>query len=361
MELATALKELSIKLKQNRDILRTEEAAKTAIILPFIRALGFDVFNPDEVVPEFIADTPGKKGEKVDYALRKDGQVAILMECKICSNDLNVKHAAQLFRYFTMTEARLAILTNGVTFQFYTDIDAPNKMDQKPFFIFSLEDVTDADIRQLAKFAKAEFDIDRIVENAGALKLRSLVQQELKTEFETPSDELVKLLASRVYEGRMTPNARQQFGQIVAQAMDVFIKDMVNQRLTNALRSNADEAEATEEELDEGKVETTEPEIKGFMIVQAIAARLVDPKRIHMRDAQSYCAVLLDNNNRRPICRLHFNSPTNLRLGVFVGKDETRHRISTPVDIYQHATSIEAQIARLVGEPVEQEELVVAN
>lgn len=353
MELATGLKELAIKLQQNREILRTEEAAKTAIILPFIRALGFDVFNPDEVVPEFIADTPGKKGEKVDYALRKDGQIAILMECKICSNDLNVKHAAQLFRYFTMTDARLAVLTNGVVFQFYTDIDAPNKMDQRPFFTFSLESLTDSDIRQLAKFAKQDFDIDRIVENAGALKYRSLIQHELRQEFESPSEELVKLLAARVYEGRMTPGVKENFTQIVGQAMDAFVKDIVNQRLTKALSTNADEVDEEGPSEDSGGIETTELEVEGFRIVQAIAARLVDPKRVHMRDAKSYCAILLDDNNRRSVCRLHFNSPRNLQIGLFDGKDETRHRIVEPADIYQYVTAIEAQIAKLVGAPAE--------
>jgi len=354
MELVDSLKEISERLKQNRDVLRTEEAAKTAIILPFIRALGFDVFNPDEVVPEFVADTPGKKGEKVDYALKKDGKIAILIECKICTTDLSAKHAAQLFRYFTMTDARLAVLTNGIVFQFFTDIDAPNKMDQRPFYVFSLEEVNDSDVRQLSKFAKASFDIEKIIENAGELKYRSLIQQELRKEFETPSDELVRLLAQRVYEGRMTPAVKEQFQPIVVQAMAAFVRGLVNQRLTSALRSNADSPEDCEEgdEGDDGIV-TTETEILGFRIIQAIAARTIDPKRIHIRDAKSYCAILLDDNNRRTICRLHFNNLKNLQLGVFSGKDETKYKIGAVADIYAYASAIEAQISLLNnGAPV---------
>lgn len=348
MELVESLKEISARLKQNKEVLKTEEAAKTAIILPFIRALGFDVFNPDEVIPEFVADAPGKKGEKVDYALKKDGKIAILLECKICTTDLNVKHAAQLFRYFTMTEARLAVLTNGVTFQFFTDIDAPNKMDQQPFFIFSLDELNESDVRQLAKFTKVSFDIDRIIENAEVLKYRSLVQQELRKEFETPSDELVRLLAQRVYDGRMTPSVKDQFKQIVVQAVDVFVRDLVNQRLTSALQTNANHPDRNGEQAEEtGGIVTTESELFGFRIIQAIAARSIDPKRVFLRDSKSYCAILLDDNNRRPICRLHFNNEKNLHLGVFAGKDEVRHKINGPVDIYQYESAIEAQIALL--------------
>jgi hypothetical protein len=348
MELADALKEISLRLKQNKDVLRTEEAAKTAIILPFIRALGFDVFNPDEVVPEFVADAPGKKGEKVDYALKKDGKVAILMECKICSADLHIKHAAQLFRYFTMVDARLAILTNGVVFQFYTDIDAPNKMDQRPFFAFSLEELSEGDVRQLAKFTKANFDIDRIVENADVLKKSSLVLQELRKEFASPSEELVRLLAQRVYEGKLVPAVKVQFQQIVAQAMDTFVKDLVDQRLTSALRTNAGDPEEAEGVANPNGVATTETEIMGFRIVQAIAARSIDPKRIFMRDSKSYCAILLDDNNRRTICRLHFNNEKNLQIGVFSGKEETRYKLSEPVGVYQYQSQIDAQLELLL-------------
>jgi predicted type IV restriction endonuclease len=350
MELADALKEISDRLRQNKEVLRTEEAAKTAIILPFIRALGFDVFNPDEVVPEFVADAPGKKGEKVDYALKKEGKIAVLMECKICSTDLNIKHAAQLFRYFTMTDARLAVLTNGIVFQFFTDIDAPNKMDQRPFFIFSLEELNEGDIRQLAKFTKASFNIESIIENAGALKYRSLILQELRKEFVSPSDELVRFLTQRVYEGKLMPTVKAQFQQIVVQAMDVFVKDLVNQRLTTALQTNTSNADQSEKNIDPTSgVVTSESEVLGFRIVQAIAARSVDPKRVFMRDSKSYCAILLDDNNRRTICRLHFNSETNLQIGVFAGKEESRYKVAEPVDIYQYTPVIEAQIGFLTS------------
>lgn len=124
----------------------------------------------------------------------------------------------------------------------------------------------------------------------------------------------------------------------------------MNERLTSALTASnpADE----EEDRDNGAQEpaiTTEDEIAGFNIVRAIAAKAVDPKRIVMRDAKSYCAVLLDDNNRKTIVRLHFNSPTARYLGTFSGKEETRHAVSEPVQIYQHDSAILERVTELVG------------
>ncbi len=174
MELAARIGELQKRMTQHREVLLTEEAAKTALVLPFLQALGYDIFNPGEVIPEFTADVGTKKGEKVDYAICGGGKVSILVECKPVQSDLNLNHAGQLFRYFSVTEARLAILTNGVIYQFYTDSDQPNKMDGKPFFTFSLEQPKPADAKTLEKFQKGTFDIGQIVAEASALKLKSL-------------------------------------------------------------------------------------------------------------------------------------------------------------------------------------------
>jgi hypothetical protein len=134
MEFAEKLSALAAKVRQQRGVIQTEEATKNAFVMPFISTiLGYDVFNPMEVVPEFIADVGLKKGEKIDYAIVKDGEVQILIECKKSTEPVKIEHASQLFRYFAVTNARIAILTNGEVYQFFTDLDAPNRMDAKPF------------------------------------------------------------------------------------------------------------------------------------------------------------------------------------------------------------------------------------
>jgi hypothetical protein len=349
MDLATRLAELQKRTVEHREVLLTEEAAKTALVMPFLQALGYDVFNPSEVVPEFTADIGTKKGEKVDYAICSSGKVTILIECKPSSAELNINHAGQLFRYFSVTDARLAVLTNGVVYQFYSDVEKPNKMDEKPFFTFSMETIKPTDIRTIEKFSKSLFDIDKIVLEAGNLKLQSLLRKALEAEFAAPSDEFVRLMTSRVHEGRITPAVKDSFAKLLAGSISTLIRDLVNERLSSALKaSNPLDAVAEESaEADEPGVITTTEEISGFHIVQAIASKLVHPKRIVLRDAKSYCAVLLDDNNRKTIARLHFNGLTTKYLGMFKGKDEQRHQISDLTEIYQFGTQIEDRLREL--------------
>ena len=132
MDFIDQLKQFSKRVDSLKGSISTEEATKTAVIMPFFAMLGYDVFNPQEFVPEFTADVGIKKGEKVDYAIIQDGEPVILIECKSISENLN-KHDSQLFRYFGTTSAKFAILTNGMEYRFYTDLDNPNKMDESPF------------------------------------------------------------------------------------------------------------------------------------------------------------------------------------------------------------------------------------
>jgi len=352
MELATRLTALHERTQQHREILLTEEAAKNALVMPFLQSLGYDVFNPSEVIPEFTADVGTKKGEKVDYAICRDGAVSILVECKPSSAELNINHASQLFRYFSVTDARLAVLTNGVVYQFYSDIDQPNKMDAKPFFIFSMDTIRKSDIRILEQFTKAGFDIEKIVQEAGNLKLESQIKTVLEKEFAEPSEEFVRMIAARIHNGRLTPAVKDNFQRLVAGSIAAIIRNSVNDRITSALAaSTLPEPEDTSGEggSQEDGIVTTQEEISGFHIVQAIASRLVDPKRVVMRDAKSYCAILLDDNNRKTLARLHFNGLTTKYVGTFTAKDETRHLITELTQIYQHSPAIEARIKELEG------------
>ena len=349
MDLATRLAELQKRTIEHREVLLTEEAAKTALVMPFIQALGYDVFNPSEVIPEYTADVGTKKGEKVDYAICSGGKVTVLIDCKPQSSELNLNHAGQIFRYFSVTEARLALLTNGVVYQFYSDIEAPNKMDSKPFFTFTMDAIKPTDVKTLENFSKATFDIEKIVREAGNLKIQSLLRKELEKEFSEPSDDFVKLMARRVYTGNVTASIKDNTAKLLVNTISTMVRDMVTERLSSALNASTPKPSdavpvmaATEEE-----VITTEEELAGFRIVQAVASRLVHPKRIVMRDARSYCAILLDDNNRKSLARMHFDGLSKKYFGTFSGKEESRHLIGDLTDIYQFAGEIEKRLREL--------------
>ena len=206
MEFAEKLSALAAKVRQQRDVIQTEEATKNAFVMPFISTiLGYDVFNPMEVVPEFIADVGLKKGEKIDYAIVKDGEVQILIECKKSTEPVKIEHASQLFRYFAVTNARIAILTNGEVYQFFTDLDAPNRMDAKPFLVLDLNDIDESLIPELQKLSKDVFDLDSIISAAGELKYIGELKRTLAAQFKEPEDEWIKFLTGRVYTGPLHP------------------------------------------------------------------------------------------------------------------------------------------------------------
>ena len=147
MEFKEQIKQLGDKVLKLRDQVQTEEATKSAFIMPFIQSLGYDLFNPMEVVPEFVTDYGAKNVEKVDYAILKDNQPVLIIECKNHLENLD-KHYTQIHKYFHLTKARFALLTNGVKYNFYADVDAANKMDEKPFLSFDITNIKEQQIKE---------------------------------------------------------------------------------------------------------------------------------------------------------------------------------------------------------------------
>lgn len=349
MDLEIALSTLAGRLRDHREILLTEEAAKTSLVMPFLQALGYDVFNPMEIKPEFTCDVGTKKGEKVDYAVCMNGVVEMLIECKPASIELSVNHASQLFRYFATTKARVAILTNGAIYKFFSDVDQPNVMDQRPFFTFDLANARKSDFKQLSSFSRDSFDVETIVRQAGQMKMQTLVYAELQKEFAEPSEDFVRLIANRVGAGRFTAQVREQFSGLIVGALGILIRDRVQNRLESAIIQENIEVVADAPDEEPGDIITTAEEIEGFHIIKAMASRVVAPSRVVMRDGKSYCAIILDDNRNKTLVRLHFNSPTRRYLGVFEGKNETKISVLNPVDLYQHEQAILDRIAELGG------------
>lgn len=357
MDFSDRIRELAARIPRQVDHIQTEEATKNAFIMPFIAALGYDVFNPLEVTPELNADIGLKKGEKVDYAILKDGKPIVLFECKHHAADLAKEHASQLYRYFSVTEARFAVLTNGVIYWFYTDLEAPNKMDSKPFFEFSMLDVRDQDLEELKKFTKSAFNLDAILTTASELKFTRAIKQVMIAEMQEPSEDFVRFFAGKVYTGKMTTAVREKFAQTTKRALRQFVTDQLNERLKAALGGGspavvdtpppAPEPPPVEAEAD-GKpaIVTTDEEREAFYIVRAILRESVDVKRVAMRDQQSYCGILLDDNNRRPICRLYFNGSKKY-VGLFDTPERKEERIAlADLDaLYGLATRIKATVS----------------
>ncbi len=360
MDFIDRIRELGSRIPDRLQHIQTEEATKIAFIQPFIRALGYDVNDPTEVVPELSADIEEKKGEKVDYAIFKDGKPIILIECKWSGINLDKVDAGQLRRYFSVTESRLGVLTNGVVYRFFSDLEKPNIMDSKAFLELDLLDIKEPLVEELKKFTKDSFDIEDILSTASELKYTREIKRILADQMNDPSEDFVRFFASQVYSGRMTQSARQQFSEMTKRAFHQLISDRISERLKSALAGDPvsrtedganQPTEAPSVEEADDKVVTTEEELEGYYIVKSILREVVSSERITMRDRLSYCTILLDNNQRKLICRLWFNQAQK-SLGILDReRNEERIRIESLDDIYRYADQLKATVSLLENPP----------
>lgn len=347
------LKNLVNRIETLKESITTEEATKTAIVMPFFQILGYDVFNPLEFSPEFTADVGIKKGEKVDYAILSEGNPVILIECKSIAESLT-KHDSQLFRYFGTTSAKFSILTNGIEYKFFTDLEEPNKMDTTPFFSFNILELRDNQIQEIVKFKKESFDIDNISSTASDLKYLNALKSYLSIQFEEPDEEFVKFLVHQIYDGLKTKNALEKFTPIITKGLKQIINEKVNDKLNAALISTSDskvrvtlpdpkevETPAVEKAEDDGIV-TTHEELETYSIVKVILRDCILPDRVYYRDNKSYFNIIIDNNIRKWIIRVYFDKNRNYIMlnDAATDKDRTVIEFQHPIDLMNHQQKV---------------------
>lgn len=350
MNFEEKIKDFSSKAKSIKDKLSTEEATKTSLIMPFFQLLGYDIFNPNEFTPEFVADVGIKKGEKVDYAIILNDEVSILIEAKAVNEKL-AKHDSQLYRYFGTSKAKFAILTNGITYKFYTDLEKANVMDTTPFLEINLEDLKDNDIQELKKFQKENFDINYILSAASDLKYLSQIKKVLKEEFNDPSDDFIKLILNKdVYDGIKTQTIIEKYKPLVKKSINYYINELINERLQNAMKKDDDIEEVSEEE--ENGIVTTMEEMEAFYIVKSIISEFCDLSNIYYKDTMYYFGVLYENKVTKWICRIYLKE--NVKYVIIPDKDkkEIRYDIDKVNDIYKLRDHLIERLNTFVKVPI---------
>jgi hypothetical protein len=326
MSIDQAVYALAAKVRELKPIIETEEATKTAFIIPFISTvLGYDVTDPREVIPEYTADIGIKKGEKVDFAIKSGNDFRFLIECKKVGEPLRLDHANQLVRYFNVTDTEFAILTNGEVYEFYAQLDAANRMDEKPFMTIDLSNIDARVFPHLEMCTKTHFDSETIAASAEQLRYISEIRKVLSAQLKEPDSDWVKQIAARVTSRRMTAQNLEIFTKLITTAQAQFLKDEANRRLRSAQDYEEIVSPQKEEPVETNEPEAVEPsdgiittdtEIQGFGIVRAICCSEVPINDITMRDAKSYCAILYQDNNRKPLARLFFDRKIP-RIGIF--------------------------------------------
>lgn len=348
MEFNESIRQFSERVSILKNTVSTEESTKMSLIVPLFQILGYDVFNPIEFCPEYTADVGIKKGEKVDYAILEDGKPNILIECKSCSEQLD-KHSSQLFRYFSTTPAKFGILTNGIIYRFYTDLEESNKMDLVPFLEINMENIKDSSINELKKFCKENFDKDKIFSTAEELKYTSLIKGLLSSEYENPSDEFVRFILNHIYDGQKNQRVIEKFTPVIKKSFSSFVNEIVNNKISSALAKDNDEPEHQEVEISEepvSKIVTTEEEIESFYIVRGMLAEVIPVEDIVHRDTESYFGILYKDNNRKPICRINLDKKNKQLFIPDVNKKFERFYIDSINDLYKYKHQLTEVVKR---------------
>ena len=354
MTFAQQLQQFVARISGFKDSISTEEATKTSVILPFFQLLGYDVFDPTTFVPEFVADVGIKRGEKVDYAIMQDGKPVIIIEAKSINRNLE-KHDSQLFRYFATTSAKFAILTNGIRYRFYTDLDDPNKMDSVPFLDFDLLHLRDQQIESLQDFRKDNFNVARIAESASDLKYKDQFKQLLSEQFTHPSDDFVRFFLKDVYTGMKTQNVLDRFRPLLKDSFSEFISEMMNDKIKTALSVTAvpvtppATTEATKpSSIAEPPATTalTTLEENAYFELKNLFSGYVSLEDITYKKTESYVAILYQNNVRKWICRLSLSGAQKLIILPDKEKKEIRRQISNIYELRNYTQYLLSVIAR---------------
>lgn len=342
MDFAEQLKILIDKIIKFKDQINTEEATKTAFIMPFFDLLGYDTRNPIEFIPEFTCDVGIKKGEKIDYAIHIDNQPTILIECKWCGENLE-KHDAQLMRYFSVSQAKIGILTNGIIYKFFTDLEETNKMDSKPFLEIDLLNIRDNEIIELKKFFRSNFDITSILSTAEELKYANAIKKVFNSQLDSPDENYVSYFLNEVYDGKKTAQMKEKFKGLVKKSISEVMNDIVRNKIENAL--SGQEPVKKEEIIEEiGKVEavieTTQEEMESYFTVKSILSEITQSKRITYKDTTRYFNILIDDNTRKWICRFYLNGKQKYIAFPAGDKQEEKVLINGIEDVFNFKEKI---------------------
>ena len=352
MDLYEDLQRLGARISSIKDSVQTEEATKHSFVMPFFQILGYDIFDPNVIVPEFTADVGIKKGEKVDYAIMYDGKPLIIVEVKKHTEVLD-KHSSQLYRYFGVTDAKFALLTNGIEYRFYSDINKENRLDDNPFLIVNLDELNKRDVKALERFTKSDLNISSILEMANKQRRILEIKKIFEEETAKPSDDLARMFACRILpQGtRITGSVLEDFKSYTKTALSEIVTDLASKKINSVragLTANITD-EDDESSNDEAKIVTTQDELQGFFIIKSILGEYTELDKIYARDTQSYFGVLFNDNNRKWIARLHFNTAKKY-IGIHeIEKQETRYPLEKLEDIYKFRDKLIATLKRVQG------------
>lgn len=329
MAFAEDIQEIRETVRKHGEKLINEETTKQALILPMIEAWGYDTRNPSEVMAEHSVKLSTGSSGRADYVIFYQEKPAIVIECKSAGVAFPADVLEQLREYVTASGATAGVFTDGIRYSCYVDSERPGQMDHTPYCQVDLTRLTDDDEHALSLLSKQLFSPARLRTSAKPLKQRLDDMIDIDSTLGSPP------LRDHIFRvGRIKNRAKRD-------SDTEALTSRVSDRIRFLIESIADGALT-----DDDSVVTTHEELDTFLLVKGMLHDSIEPHRITPRDARSYFSVFVDDNNRKPICRFHFNRRDKY-IGTFdENKQETRHPMQDLSDLFRLAPQLKRAAKR---------------
>lgn len=334
MDFIEKIRELSKKIEEQKSIVATEQAAKTAMVMPFLQLLGYDVFSASEVIPEYIADWGAKKGEKVDYAIKVGGRFVMLIECKPVNDKLDASKESQLARYFTnIPEARIGMLTNGIVYKFYTDLNEPNIMDTEPFMTFDFGQINERIAYKLEMFTKEKItNTDSVTSDIIKLRNYSATSEIIFKELTEPSEDFVRHIIKQLPFKKMANEAaiaefRTHIKKSIEQFEHNYFDEQIRKLQESARVEDTEKPAETQVEAAKNQIITTVQEYQALSIVKTILFNIVPAEKVGIKDFEGYSNILFKIQGSPCIIRLFFNEAEQGKLFISFPANEEYEKL----------------------------------
>ncbi len=291
----------NFKINEAIELCSNEAQTRKFLIEPFFMILNY-VSN--DLIPEYNADFGDRVSQKIDYAILLNKKDIILIEAKKYNSRLTDKEAGQLNGYFNNTKnSRIAILTNGIEYKFFSDVLEPNVIDSKPFFTFNLNNFTDKDLETLIYFDKRFINVKEIIGTAQESVFADDFENAFYNELKGPSKDLLKIIhRNMTFKVKLNNETQEK------------MLEMINSTLLKSLYDRKVLDEADSNSLG---VVTTAHEIQAYHTIRTllIQDKKIPNERITYRDFKSFFNINIDDNSKKIICKLMF---TNSKMKIII-------------------------------------------
>lgn len=362
MDFIEQIRALAVQVSKQKEVIKTEESTKNSFVLPFISALEYNIFDPTEVIPEYDANFGTKLNYKCDYAVFRDSKPIMLWECKWCGKELEKKDEDQLRQYFAAcTDAKVGVVTNGILYRFFMDLDEEHVMDKKPFLEFNMLNIKPKSVDALKRFTKSGFNLAELIDAASELKytgevMRIFGEQLSGPSDKFPSDEFVRFFASQIHSGKLMQKVIDKFRGITGAALQQFINDQISDTLQDALKKKTAPPPPPPPPVDgeTGGPSTaplpTEEEKEACHIVRAILCQSIDADRIKPKKWAIGFTIVLDGK-KKPLCRLYLDEG-HKEIGLLDENGvEAKQEIKKVSEIYKFSENLKALAAHYLSKP----------